>query len=483
MNKRLRGGVNLRVALVNGVAPATQETPDAPSMPAANPAVVDRPRRSPIKSMLKPVARVGYRLVKPIVRPVVFRLRRYLIDDLRGQLQAEVHASTNHLSEQALVNSESLARHVEAQSRLAADAAARVVVEHVNRQLANQTLELSESLFREAAAHFEAAGEASLVKFEEHLHRITGQLAADFKDQLIAATDLALSESKQMADRIEARLERTESYAGAAARRVSLMTDVGQVLIRTEVGYVACASNDLALVAALLEAGELETGTRTVIQRHLRPGDVFVDVGANIGMHTIAAARAVGPTGRVIAFEPFAETARMLQASLWLNGLSGIVDVHVAAVSSSDGTHALHLGRTSGHHSLYDLDPSDNAALSQVDVPLVRLDGILGPEERIDLIKIDVEGAELDVLVGGMRALANRENVALIVEFGPEHIGRTGHTVDGWFDAFEDAGFEWRAIQEQSGTLERRSRSELTGVTSVNLFMARPGSPAWELHK
>lgn len=275
------------------------------------------------------------------------------------------------------------------------------------------------------------------------------------------------------------RLDRIEQYSGAAARRVAVNSGDGEVLVRTEVGYVICAANDHSLLEALIENGELEVGTRLLIQKFLKPGDFYVDVGANVGIHALAAGRAMQGQGKIIAFEPFESTKRMLEKSLSMNGFSGISEVHQAAVSNVSGCQNLFLGAGSGLHSLFPQDTPRNDAQVKVEVPVVRLDEVIPVGQKIDLLKIDAEGAELDVIQGGALLIAGNQDMAMIVEFGPSHLCRTGHTSKEWFDTFTKLGFNYRVINASSGVLENWSVEQLEQVYSVNLFIAREDSQAW----
>src|SRR6185312_11821688 len=100
---------------------------------------------------------------------------------------------------------------------------------------------------------------------------------------------------------------------------------------------------------------------------------------------------------------------RLLQKSVMINGYTSMVEIHLAAVSNHLGSHTLFLGMMSGHHSLYPLTSlahAGEAPEATVEVPLVTLDGILGPDVSADLIKIDVEGAELEVIAGAQSLIA-----------------------------------------------------------------------------
>lgn len=291
------------------------------------------------------------------------------------------------------------------------------------------------------------------------------------------AFDKRFGNISELLVKAESEAARSETYALASARRVAVPSGTEQMLVRTEVGYVLCSQSDSALLANLLEAGELEPGVRQLIQRALKPGDVFVDVGANIGMHAIAAGRAVGPGGKVIAFEPYAPTVRLLEQSLFLNGLSELVELHPVAVADRTGVQSLHLGRTSGHHSLYPLDSERGDAL--VDVPVVRLDDIVAPDIYVKLIKIDVEGAEGAVVRGAERLLTTRQAEGLIVEFGYSHLIRVGIDPEEWLRMFEQFGFEFRVIDAQTGELHQMLRRDLFSSDSVNLLFARPDASLW----
>lgn len=297
--------------------------------------------------------------------------------------------------------------------------------------------------------------------------------------QAVSELRQVASEQRQAEEELSGRMRVVEDYSFASARRVAIPGRHGEVLVRTAVGYVLCAADDHALLAILLEAGELEPGVRLLIERTLRPGDVFVDVGANVGMHTVAAARAVQRQGRVIAFEPSETTARLLARTVWLNGFEGLVDVRQAAVSSHGGVQDLHIGRTSGHNSLFQLPENDSAGLPPMRVQLVTIDEVLPAGSRVDLFKVDVEGAELDVLQGSTRALADNPDAGLIVEFGRSHLQRTGQTTADWLAAFHRLGLEHRMVDAVTGALVAVTEEQLTTTESANLLFARPAAGIW----
>lgn len=292
--------------------------------------------------------------------------------------------------------------------------------------------------------------------------------------------------SEQALTAVFARLDTIEQYAAAAARRVAIECGPDEVLVRTEVGYVVCSKADQTLLALLLESGDLERGTRLLIERFLEPGNTFVDVGANIGLHALAAARTMHGVGQIIAFEPFEPTMRLLRKSMFIGGFSTMLEAHQAAVSDHTGAQTLYLGKTSGHHSLYPLGANyphfstPEANTEAVETPIVTLDSVIASSVRADLIKIDVEGAELEVIAGAHSVIERNPDIALIVEFGTSHLTRTGHTAADWIASFERLGFVYRVIGPQTGVLEEWSFERLEQVESANLFFARPNSNTWE---
>jgi len=261
-------------------------------------------------------------------------------------------------------------------------------------------------------------------------------------------------------------------------RRVVLYCGPEEVLVRSDVGYVLCSPRDYALVTGLLE-GELERGTHLLMQRLLKPGDVFIDVGANVGLHTLAAARAMQGLGRIVAFEPCEPTKCLLEKTVGLNGFSGIVDIHQAAVSSRTGRQQLLLGATSDHHGLSSVPRPADMHRAPVDVYCVTLDEFTASNPVVTLIRIDAHGAELDVLDGSRSLIRQNEDVALMVKFGPAHLRRAGHTTRDWLSRFEALGLAHRVIDNETGVPESWSEEKLDRVESVHLLFARPGVEVW----
>lgn len=173
--------------------------------------------------------------------------------------------------------------------------------------------------------------------------------------------------------------------------------------------------NDHSL--SLYVSGTFEPNEFVFLGQILKPGMTMLDVGANEGLFTLFSANRVGVTGRVVAFEPSSRERLKLQHNVALNQL-GNVTVLPVAVGSSEGTAALQIasGVHSGHNTLGALVYDDALAVGVEHVPVERLDSVAGRLDigRVDVIKIDVEGAEMHVLDGARRTLATHRPVLLI---------------------------------------------------------------------
>ena len=178
----------------------------------------------------------------------------------------------------------------------------------------------------------------------------------------------------------------------------------------------------------LAVAGEWEPHLTDAFRGRLAPGDVCVDVGAHVGYYTLLASRLVGPQGQVYAFEPSPRTYRALETNLALNDVANVNAMNVAA-GAEDGSAVLHEAPryASGNSSLTrrmletpDVGRPEDYTAVEVSVGVV--DAIVPREAfgRVRLIKVDVEGYEVEVLRGLDLILAEGAPVSLIVELTPE---------------------------------------------------------------
>jgi FkbM family methyltransferase len=186
----------------------------------------------------------------------------------------------------------------------------------------------------------------------------------------------------------------------------------------------------------------------------LSPGDVFYDVGANIGWYSLLAGRAVGPRGRVLAFEPSFENALCAQRNARRNGLANISVVAVALTDQDGWMTFLERGSLEGRLDKDDCEAQAERRAKRAAeikgralVPIATLDRWLAGSgaPAPSVVKIDVEGAETGVL-RGMRRTLTSIRPALIIE-----LHGTGREVA---DELDRAGYEHHAIEIDAGARE-----------------------------
>jgi FkbM family methyltransferase len=163
-----------------------------------------------------------------------------------------------------------------------------------------------------------------------------------------------------------------------------------------------------------------------VIQELLKPGMTFVDVGAHVGQYSLLASGLVGREGAVHSFEPEPETFALLQHNVRINGLRNVHLVRCALAKSSKDAELYvarpdNIGQTS-------LRQPNNFSGVRVNVQCRTVDDYAEEHgiDRIDLIKIDVEGAELDVLLGARGVLSRNPKPHIIIEFWEEFLQAYG---------------------------------------------------------
>ena len=168
-------------------------------------------------------------------------------------------------------------------------------------------------------------------------------------------------------------------------------------------------------------AGNYEPTTFESVEHFMKPGMTFVDVGANKGDYSLFAGHLVGPAGLVLAVEPVPENSQWLRRSIRVNGLHNVQVVELA-LASTEGEADLFLGEKSGWHSLR--GGGKGLTTETITVKTTRLDSLLREQsiKRVDGIRIDVEGAELDVLLGAQETIETHRPV-LWLDLHPKKSG------------------------------------------------------------
>jgi FkbM family methyltransferase len=182
---------------------------------------------------------------------------------------------------------------------------------------------------------------------------------------------------------------------------------------------------------------------RKLLRTILSPGDVAVDAGANIGIYTRFLSLCVGPTGCVHSFEPSPENFRRLQAAT--RKLPN-VRLSQAAVGESSRRSRLYISdKLNVDHRAY---VPEGESRHTVPIEMIALDDYFKPGERVDLIKMDIQGYELHALRGANRVLADNPGIKLLFEFWPYGLKQAGAS---WVELIEALKQKRKLIQQVSG--------------------------------
>jgi FkbM family methyltransferase len=255
----------------------------------------------------------------------------------------------------------------------------------------------------------------------------------------------------------------------AASRQESRAVYLGEatVLCRVLGKYLMYAdAQETGITPHLVMDGYWESWITVALARRLRPGWHCLDIGANHGYYTLIMADAVGREGRVVPVEPTPRLADLLRRTLDVNGFPTVA---VAPEAASD---------TDGETLQLVIPPrrSMNARLSQVagptdavvDVETVTVDTLTREWPRVDLIKIDVEGAEESVWRGMQRTIADNPGLVVILEFNVERY----QDPRSFLRDIELAGFRLRYIEIDA---------EVKNVT-VDQLLSRQVGDDWMLY-
>jgi FkbM family methyltransferase len=173
------------------------------------------------------------------------------------------------------------------------------------------------------------------------------------------------------------------------------------------------------------------------IRRYLRPGDRFIDGGANVGLYTLLAASIVGPTGHVDTFEASPPTGARLRENVERNSLSSYVTVHACALAEEEGTVTFTIGRaaTVGDR----IARVDDADLPTATVPTTTLDTL--PSVPYAMAALDIEGAEPLALRGAQRLLSENNPPVWQLELVDKFVRRFGFSADDVVEMLHEAGY------------------------------------------
>ena len=234
-------------------------------------------------------------------------------------------------------------------------------------------------------------------------------------------------------------------------------------------GEALLAGRVPAVYRAILRLRGRSNGIKVLLAGLVRRGDIVFDVGANRGIFTALMSNLVGPEGRVHAFEPSVETCRLLEATLAERALDPAnVVINTSAVGTRDGVATLYTPRLD--HEQASLEPHDtgswsgDATVRSAEVRVTALDSYAAAQARphVDVIKMDIEGAELPALRGfasGLRSL----HPIIVCEICGEWTRAFGYQPSDVVAELKQAGYDAFYLVTDRGDLD-----PLVAIESVN---------------
>ena len=182
----------------------------------------------------------------------------------------------------------------------------------------------------------------------------------------------------------------------------------------------------------------------------IKPGMTVIDIGANKGYFSLLAAKILNGKGRILSFEPEPGNCFWIRKNIEANDYK-IIKLFQIALSDKEGKADLFLGKTEGAHSLNKSWQSLRSEKRAITVETRKLDSILKEENinEVDFIKIDVEGAELEVLIGSQDYLKNKKNLVITMDIHP------GVNRNEIYNLLSRNGFKIYSIEKRHKTISK----------------------------
>ncbi len=223
--------------------------------------------------------------------------------------------------------------------------------------------------------------------------------------------------------------------------------------------------NDEVVSQQLLQNGKWEPYETEIFKKSIKKGDTVVDIGAHIGYYTIIAAKIVGPKGRVYAFEPNPNNFKLLSKTIATNQYSNVILVK-KAVSDKTGKIKLYINtQNTGDHRVF----NSHDDRKSITIETVKLDDFFSKNEKIDLIKMDIQGSEHNTLKGGRKLLTTNKNISIITELEPELLKLNNTSAKKFLDLLGKLGFRFYDINEQ-----KKKTSPTTSEELIELYPPLP---------
>jgi len=231
-------------------------------------------------------------------------------------------------------------------------------------------------------------------------------------------------------------------------------------------------TGDTGRVPSLLMGDPFEKCEVSLFKKLVSRGMVVVDIGAHIGYYTLIAANLVGDKGKVFAFEPAPENYALLVKNIEVNGYKNIIPVQKAVSNKSGTTNLFLFEQNKGMHAIYER----SGYCKSIVVESITLDDYFSEQQDfIDVIKMDIEGAEMLALLGMDKIIRQSPSLKIFTEFRPTELRACGSSPQELLNRVTEYGFKLHFINERKQLIEPIDIGRLIEmrVVRLNLFLER----------
>jgi len=187
-------------------------------------------------------------------------------------------------------------------------------------------------------------------------------------------------------------------------------------------------------------SNSFEKEESVVFENFIKEGMFILDIGANIGYHTLYFCKLCGPKGKVIAFEPDPQNFRILTKNIEINGYTNVESHNLGVGTENKKGHLAISNNNTAGNSIVEVDKASEE-IETVSIEIVKLDDFLPKDQKIDFIKIDIEGYEPFAFHGMKQLLRKQEKLGLLIEFCPSMLRDRNISPNSFLTQLQEIGF------------------------------------------
>ena len=230
-------------------------------------------------------------------------------------------------------------------------------------------------------------------------------------------------------------------YLKLKARNNELVKDIQGSKMILDLSSFSFDLKERNIFKQLALDGIREVESTKIIKNIIKPNDRILEIGANVGYYVLLEAKLLEGQGKIYAIEPVAENLNLLKRNLELNNISSLAEVYHLAVSDKKGEFPLYIANESNTHSM--VEPQEKGRDS-INIKTTTVDDFLEGKDKVDFIRMDVEGYECEIIKGMAGILQKDYPLKMFIELHPQLVGR--EKIINMLETLKKHGFESRHI-------------------------------------